>query len=76
MAKAGFERGIANPCLFFNKAEDCSVMVHGDDFVAVGNAKTTLKLKETLEKAYKVKCEVLGEDPGEMSEIRVLNRVI
>ena len=51
-------------------------MVHGDDFVAVGRKAATDKLKKTLEDAYKVKCEVLGSGNDELSEIRVLNRVI
>ena len=51
-------------------------MVHGDNFVAVGGKAATDKLKKTLEDAYKVKCEVLGGNSDEMSEIRVLNRVI
>ena len=60
LLKANFIRGKANPCLFYNHKDDCSVMVHGDDFVAVGGKAATDKLKKTLEDAYKVKCEVLG----------------
>ena len=51
-------------------------MVHGDDFVAVGDEKATKKLQASLEKAYKVKCEVLGDGAEEKKEIRVLNRII
>ena len=76
LLRAGYKRGIANPCLFYSAAEDCSVMVHGDDFVAVGNKKATGKLKQSLEEAYKVKCEVLGDGADELQEIRILNRVI
>ena len=36
LMKAGYDRGKANPCLFYSPTDDCSVMVHGDDFVAVG----------------------------------------
>ena len=76
LVKAGYQRGQANPCLFHSPAEDCSIMVHGDDFVAVGDEKATKKLQVSLEKAYKVKCEVLGDGKDEKSEIRVLNRII
>ena len=76
LVKAGYQRGQANPCLFHSPAEDCSLMVHGDDFVAVGDERATKKLQVSLEKAYKVKCEVLGDGKDEKSEIRVLNRVI
>jgi K+/H+ antiporter YhaU regulatory subunit KhtT len=52
--KAGYNRGKANPCLFYSPTDDCSIMVHGDDFVAVGDEKSTQKLKKSLEAAYKV----------------------
>ena len=73
---AGYIRGIANPCLFNSPSEKCGVMVHGDDFVAVGDQKATQRLKGILEKAYKIKCEILGDGQEELDEIRVLNRVI
>ena len=49
LQKAGYKRGVANPCLFYSEADDCSVMVHGDDFVAVGLVKATDRLRKTLE---------------------------
>ena len=76
LLKAGYDRGVANPCLFFSKVENCSVMVHGDDSVAVGSEKATQKLRTPSENAYKVTCEVLGGGTGELDEIRVINRVI
>ena len=51
-------------------------MVHGDDFLAVGEKRATDSLKQVLTEAYKVKCEVLGDGDGEVDEIRVLNRVV
>ena len=51
-------------------------MVHGDDFVAVGNERATQKLKTSLEIAYKVNCEVQRGGKDELGEIRVLNCVI
>ena len=76
LLKDGYERGIANPCLFFGKKENCSIMVHGDDFVAVGSESATTKLRLTLEKAYKIKSEILGTSSNDLKEIRVLNRVV
>ena len=76
LAKAGYKRGIANPCLFVNASEKVSLMVHGDDFVAVGPEAGVRKLHEALEKAYKVKAQVMGNDDGDDRELRVLNRVI
>ena len=36
LRKNGFKQGRANPCLFYNAVTQVSIMVHGDDFVAVG----------------------------------------
>ena len=76
LEKAGYARGIANPCLFYNKRNGVCVMVHGDDFLAVGDKSSTDSLKKVLMDAYKVNVEVLGGGVGEASEIRVLNRVV
>ena len=60
LEKAGYVRGIANPCLFFNHNNGVSVMVHGDDFLAVGDKTATESLRKVLTDTYKVKAEVLG----------------
>ena len=44
--------------------------------MAVGSKIATRKLQKVLEDAYKIKCEVLGDEQGEVSEIRVLNRIV
>ena len=76
LKKAGYTRGLANPCLFYHAKTDVSVMVHGDDFLATGDAKSVEGLKQVLTNAYKVKIETLGLDEGDAAEIRVLNRVL
>ena len=73
---AGFSRGIASPCLLYNSKTDVSEMGHGDDFIAVGPKSGTKHLEELLQAAYKVKVQVMGDEAGECSEIRVLNRII
>ena len=60
VTKEGYKRGIAIPCLFYSEKDNCSVMVHEDDFVAVGYKTATTKLKNILKNAYKVKSEILG----------------
>ena len=45
---AGYEQGKANLCLFYNFELDVSVMVHGDDFVAVGLDKHLDSIKTAL----------------------------
>ena len=72
---AGYSRGIADPCSFYNSKTGVSVMVHGDDFLAVGLKSCTKHLEENSQAAYKVKVQVMGDETGECSEIRVLNRI-
>ena len=45
----GYVQGRANRCLFYNKALGVSVMVHGDDFIAVGPHQHLQETKKTLE---------------------------
>ena len=76
LRQACYSHGVANPCLFYSAKTDVSVMVHGDDFLATGDGKAVEDLKRMLSDAYKVKVETLGNEKGDLSEIRVLNRVL
>lgn len=73
---AGYRQGIANPCLFWHPKKDVTVVVHGDDFVAVGSEENLKDTKEALNKKYKIKVETLGSGKDDAKEIRVLNKVI
>ena len=73
---AGYIQGRANPCLFHNRALGVSVMVHGDDFIAVGPDQHRKETQQTLENKYKLKTEKLGCGAGLSSEIRILNEVV
>ena len=46
---AGYVQGKHNPCLFFHKVKQVAIMVHGDDFVAVGSDVQLAGLRKTLE---------------------------
>ena len=73
---AGYVQGKANPCLFHNEALGVSIMVHGDDFVAVGPQEHLEETRRTLESKYKLKTQVLGCEEGEEKEVRILNKVV
>jgi hypothetical protein len=73
---AGYEQGRANPCLFQHRELNVSVMVHGDDFVAVGPDKHLDNIKKTLSDKYKIKIEQLGHGGDKKPEIRILNKVV
>ena len=34
---AGFTTGVSNPCVFYHSGRDISIVVHGDDFTALGS---------------------------------------
>ena len=53
-----------------------SIMVHGDDFVAVGPDHDLDHVRKTLETKYKIKVEAMGCGEGDKSEVRILNKVI
>ena len=73
---AGYRQGRTNPCLFWHKDKKVTVMVHGDDFVAIGNDEDLMETQRTLSEKYKIKTEKLGGQKGDAKEIRVLNKVI
>ena len=37
METAGFKRGVGNAVVFYHAGRDVAVLVHGDDFVTVGD---------------------------------------
>ena len=76
MARWGFVRGRYNPCLYWHRELKVRTLVHGDDFVSVGNKSNMLKFKAHLENRFEVKTQLLGSEPDEDKEGRVLNRVI
>ena len=51
-------------------------MVHGDDFLSEGPADSLMKMNAALEKIFLVKTEVIGPEPGQQREARVLNRLL
>ena len=73
---AGYAQGKANPCLFYHAELNVSVMVHGDDFVAVGPDQHLDSIKTSLSDKYKIKIVQLGHGEGKNSQIRILNKVV
>lgn len=60
--QAGYRRGRANPCLFHSESGGVSLMVHGDDFAAVGPEWALQTLRQTLSGKHQVNTELLGQD--------------
>ena len=71
-----FSRGLYNSWTYRHRDRDLQVLVHGDDFVAVGSLDGVTWFKDMLEGRFKIKCHVLGSKPGLEKEGRILNRII
>ena len=73
----GFKQGVASPCCFEHKEWGVAVVVHGDDFTALGTDEALNLYEEGLKKAFECKIRGrLGTDKGDMKEIRILNRIV
>ena len=51
-------------------------MVHGDDFVGVGNPVELGRIRAALEDKYKLKVETLSGDKADVQEVKILNKII
>ena len=73
----GFLQGRSSPCVFYHPTWDVQVVVHGDDFTALGTSTSLDEHERGLQECFDVKLRGrLGEDDGDLREIRVLNRIL
>jgi hypothetical protein len=73
----GFAKGRASPCCFFHVLLGVRCIVHGDDFVLSGTAGALDEVKARMHERFLLKeLGRLGGEPGELTELRVLNRII
>ena len=78
MKSLGYLQSKYNASLYYHPEEEVQVLVHGDDFVAVGQRTEILKFKHQLAKRFTVKTKLVGSGAGEGEgpEARVLNRIV
>ena len=77
LVNLGFVQGNASPCCFWHPDWKVSVVVHGDDFTALGTDAALDKYEEGLRKSFECKIRGrLGVEPQDLKEIRLLNRII
>jgi len=77
--KLGFTSGLFSPCLYYNAERDCSLLIHGDDFVVLGLNDDCVWVLEQLnvELAGMVKKEaIIGRDAADDCRVCMLNRII
>ena len=72
----GFRKGQASPCIFYSEELNVRVLVHGDDFVAVGSRANLDILQKKLESVYESKTQRIGWEKGRSREARVLGKII
>ena len=54
LTAAGFKRGIASPCCFRHPSRQVSVVIHGDDFTALGAREDLLWYEDVLRNAFEI----------------------
>ena len=73
----GFEQGVASPCCFKHPTWNVSVVVHGDDFTALGTPEGLDLYEAGMCKAFECKLKGrLGRRDSDLKEMRVLNRIV
>ena len=76
LEQAGFVTGQANPCLFSHPTRHVEVVVHGDDFTALGTDEALDWYTKVLEAAFQIKVRGRLGVGTDMQEIKILNRVV
>ena len=78
MMKLGFVQSKYNASLYYNPVTDVKAMIHGDDFVAVGDREEIKIFRQQIANRFTVKDKVVGlkTEDGEIAETRVLNRIV
>ena len=77
LVNMGFVAGAASPCCFHHPAWDVSIVVHGDDFTALGTKADLDRYERELAKVFDLKVRGrIGEGPDDDKEIRILNRIV
>ena len=61
--------------VYHNKECGLIALVHGDDFITVGNRKNNGWFKNKLEGRFEIKTKIIGQGEGKDREARVLNRI-
>ena len=73
----GFARGKSTPCIFYHKARNVRLSVHGDDFTLLGSDKELDWFRSAISKKFDVKFRGrLGPGSDDLKSIKVLNRII
>ena len=77
LVKIGFIQGGASPCCFYHPIWQVNVVVHGDDFTALGTPEELTMYEKGMQEVFECKLKGrLGTGPEDCKEMRVLNRIV
>ena len=72
----GFSKGTACPCHFFHEQDQIRILVHGDDFMAVGTETKLRTLVKKILNKYEAKYELVGPGKHLESSTKIIGRHI
>lgn len=72
----GFARGSASPSVFHHDEGGIRTLVHGDDYVSVGQPQQLKRLDEQLQKKYQIRTQMLGPGEEHLKEFKIFNRIV
>lgn len=72
----GFTVAKSRTCIMRHEEKYIDLIVHSDDFVAMGDAQDMHWFRGILETKLEISTVVIGHGPGDATEAKVLNRVI
>ena len=73
----GFKRGVSSASVFYNEELDMRCLVHGDDFLCLGDDEAQATMEKLLAQKYDYKIVGgIGPDSSDGEEMCVLNRTL
>ena len=72
----GFRSGASSPCVFFHPERNVSIVVHGDDFNALGTSADLDWYEKCLADNFEIKVRGRMGPGGDCTEIKILNRIL
>ena len=71
LVNLGFQQGKSSPCSFWHPQWRVSVVVHGDDFTALGTDEALERYEQGLAAQFECKAKGrLGSEPKDLKEMR------
>ena len=76
MLSQGFTQSKYSPQVYHHRGRDLKCLVHGDDFVTVGERRNIDWFNRRLSLRFEIKTAIIGRGPNEVKEHRVLGRIL